>query len=280
MTPLTTLSRRIALVVLGLLPCGAVAYGPTWATKDEAKCQQAVGKSLGKEVAAHAKCIAKCAAGFAGGRIASFGECAPPYGGATAVCVERVLAKSMAGIVARCADDATGKASCPTCYGGPGADCRLPGGFGAWGQGAYGPVQGARAVLESWVFLGVFCGDVTTDTAAQATCRQAAMMGIGKLWGALDKCTARCRDAQWKGKSPANDAMGVCTSTGASFPPTDAATAACFAKAIAKFQSGYAAACGAANEQAPSCAPMTAEARANFIAAVADQFDWWTFCGR
>ncbi len=88
---------------------------PDQLTTLEAKCQDAVAKTLAKFVGAKSKCYAKCEAAEAAGKLPP-NSCNPPVAAdpKTAACVDKAEGKSVAGIDKACAPP---KGESPECYG-------------------------------------------------------------------------------------------------------------------------------------------------------------------
>lgn len=238
--------KRTGLAILGaaamsLVASHALAQFPpaTDPTKDEQKCETAVGKATSGEVSGISKCTSKC---FKDGRKTSgpYTDCTFPYAGATSVCVndsvKGPLAKASASIGKACTD-APGKDRCPECYQAQGPN------MCSQGQPRVGVVNALTGATAS----SVFCTEAGGNTPSKevAKCEDAVSKNSVKFVGALNKCYAKCFTNEMGGKI----APGSCNAG----TPSDPATADCVGKARTKNTDGINKACFIAPAQAPSC---------------------------
>lgn len=204
-----TLGVLAALV--GSVPVHALDPGDSF-TRDEQRCQDAVSRALGQFLRRKATCVAKCDKAQFGDAF-SLADCLPPFGGATAACIARAETKARDRMTRKCIDPiARGQDSCPECY--AGADCAT---F------RDSQVAQAAAAFDSVLPL-VFCSG-SFPLAPQARCRQRVLRALGTLAAATAKCLAKCRAAEFQGKTD-----GSCDSGSV----TDAKTRACIDRAAAK----------------------------------------------
>lgn len=219
----------VAGVVLGL----GLAPAQAQLSKDESKCQTGGAGAIAKFVGAKQKCITKCEAGARKGSNPAT-DCSPPYGGATATCINDPLkgaeAKAVAAFQKACSKD------CPECY--SGGNCTTE---------ANNRVTSTEAQIDALVSV-IYCDDSASPdqlTTLEAKCQDATAKTLAKFVGAKSKCYAKCEAAEASGKLPPNSCN----------PPTaaDAKTAACVQKAEGKSAAGIDKACAAPKGESPEC---------------------------
>jgi len=211
------------LIVLPLfLRAGAAYAGLGTISAPEAQCQQAVAQSLGKLAVARAQCAVKCDQNAVKGKEPA-SDCTAPYAGAMFACLNDADGKAAAGMQKKCAT------ACPTCY--AGGDCAT---FESSIVGLVDNTLNLQAPI-------VFCGGTTGLTPTEVRCRQTTAIAATKFAAALSKCYAKCHQLEVKTTIP----LGLCTPP----MPLEPGTAACKAKAIAKYSAMVVAKCS----DAPSC---------------------------
>lgn len=206
--------------------------GTGWATHDpditdaEFKCQQAQSKAAGKFVGAKAKCVSKCLANFwKDPMLTPESDCLPPYGGATAQCVnDTVLFKKgaenkYAASIKKACDPITKPGTeCPSCF-------DALGGTAGCGDAGYAgfQVQNIENQVDSFV-PGVGCERAGADKDEQK-CQTNTAKALSKLVGSVNKCYDKCFKNAHKG-------IG---SAAACYPPaSEMLTVACIQKADTK----------------------------------------------
>jgi hypothetical protein len=205
-------------VAFALCAAGAPAFAQTTPdTKDALKCQTGQSKATAKFVGAKAKCAQKCLSA-ARKTMGPYTDCTPPYGGATATCIQDPVkgaeAKARASIGKACAKD------CPDCYANDTpSNCPNGAGFVATAEGNVDTVGPLVYCLEN--------GGMT-PTKEQGKCEDGVAKALTKYVGSFGKAVSKCVTNEFNGKIGA----GSCTFTGTTVP--DAATQAALDKAQGK----------------------------------------------
>jgi len=221
------------------------------AGKDELKCEAGTSSALAKFVQAKGKCIQKC---LDGQRKSSgpYDDCRPPYGGATASCIEDV--KKGAEPKARAAIAKACEKACPACYD-AGGNCPDGAGF----------VGGVEDNVDGTAGL-VYCLEAggTTPTKQQAKCEDGVAKSLTKFTGSKSKCYDKCVEKEFKGKIPA----GSCT-TGS---PADEDTQQCIDKAEGKAAESIDKVCEVSGAK-PACYGPARDSGSEWVATVENLVD-------
>jgi hypothetical protein len=174
----------------------------------EYDCMKAHTYYGGKFIAGKLKCVTRCLAYFQKG-ITPENDCLPPYGGDTALCIEKYEIKVAAKLVDKC--DVGAGADCPECYS---AGC---------GQSqAEDAVAAFEGQVDSFV-PGVFCERAGADKYEQR-CQVYTGRTIAKHFHQTQKCYTRCL----------TDARSGGDVTTCMPPPSDGEALECFAKIEAR----------------------------------------------
>ena len=229
-------------------------------TDDESKCQLKASLSIAKFIFKKANCVDACQK-KAFKNPAVLPDCAPPYGGATAGCVQSAEGKYAGLIQSKCGPD------CPECY--SGGNCQA---------NADAKIATAEAHVDA-LLADVFCDDSgSTDglTIAEFKCQRSVRKFATKFVADKMKCLAHCRKGEHKGKV----AVGDCDP-----PAADPKTQLCIAKREARWAARIDGKCEAAvkpSADEPECGPYPANDGAAWIAAEeaeVDQQDADFHCG-
>jgi hypothetical protein len=176
-------------------------------TKPEAKCQQTVAKQLAKIVTKRTACILKCDK-----KTPQDATCLPPYGGTTLECLQKIDAKALEALAAKCVSDGSDTDSCPECYEAGTAVCA--------------DVSANVDLLEMGVDAvadEIFCDDGGSGddlSKTESKCRRAFAPALAKYVATSAGCYAKCVKREAKGKTD-----GTCDPV-----PTDTKTYACLLK--------------------------------------------------
>lgn len=207
-------------------------------TDAEFKCMASLSKGAGKFVGSKAKCVSKCLQNFWKGQGSNL-DCAPPYAGTTAECVnDTVLDKKGAEDkfrdAIRKACDPTFKpgTDCPECY--SGGDCSNSG-------EATNRVQTVEGQVDSFV-PGVACEQAGADVAEQK-CQLNTAKVLSKHVASINKCYDKCYS---------NARKGTITFASCVTPPSDPTTSLCLSKASGKAIAGIDKKC---NQVVPNANP-------------------------
>jgi len=185
---ITTITALTFATTLALL---AATGGPARAidNKDELYCQLHASLNIGKFISKKMKCIDGCwKRAFVDPPSAS--DCAPPYAGKTAGCVQSIEGKTGGAIQSDCNKD------CPECY--TGGDCMTD---------ADTKIADAEAHVEA-VTADVFCDDSASGdglTLSEFKCQRTVNKSLAKFAAKKLKCYAKCRKGEFRGKIPAGD---------------------------------------------------------------------------
>ena len=229
--------RRLRVAALiGMLAGSANAQAPTAL---ELKCQLKSATAEAKFVKGKYKCVSKCWYEYwHSGSMSSFDDCLPPYGGVTALCindtiygVKGVENKFSAAILKACTPPPTRE--CPECY--SGGDCNAE---------AASRVAAAEDGIDAFV-PGIVC-ERDTAMPQEQWCQRGVMKALAKLFGAQQKCYAKCQSNAFKGLLPASACQPY---------PSDPTTATCVNIAETKTASAINKICNDAEvpHSAPEC---------------------------
>ncbi len=241
----------IVLAGLALAPALALADSPgrpPGITATECKCQTATGKAQGKFAQSKQKCLTKCQQGARKGKNPQ-SDCAAPYAGTTATCVQKAEAKAEAAETkGNCAKD------CPECY--SNGNCTADG---------VTRTMNTESQIDVLVPV-VYCSPAPTDKN-EVKCQDTQAAEAAKFASAKAACYAKCRDAECKGKA----ASGSCTP-----PASDAKTVACIQKVESKCVANVDKKC---TGHTPSCSTFTSGTQlCNAIESAVDSGDSSTYC--
>lgn len=190
---------RVVVAVVGLM-CAAHAETTTQISKDEFRCQSAVRAALAKQAASHARCVQQCEndAAKTGG---PYADCAAPYGGATARCLNDgggaaghgAENRSLATMLARCPEDGA-KDSCPESYEHT---------FGSCAQMAATRVSDDHGTFSLFT-SAVVCEHPNLASDPEAKRKMRCIRAVAKAavaeFGAITKLFEKCNAAIVKGK--------------------------------------------------------------------------------
>ncbi len=205
-------------LVAGLLGLVARTAQAQMLSPLEFKCQLKTAASDAKFVSGKFKCVTHCWYDYwHSGSMSSYADCLPPYGGATALCIDDTILgvkgvenKYAATVLKACTPAPT--RDCPECY--SGGDCAAA---------ASDLVSTREGEVDSFV-PAVFCERATAMPQEQ-WCQEGVARVIAKLVAAEQKCYAKCEQNAFKGLIPSSSCL----------PPTsDATTGACISAAEAK----------------------------------------------
>ena len=208
-----SIARRLLAVGVVVL-FGGAGHAQTL-TALELKCQLKSTQAEAKFVQGKFKCVSKCWYEYwHSGSMSPFDDCLPPYGGATALCINDALkgveTKFSAAIVKACTPPPT--RDCPECY--SGGDCAAE---------ASSRTTSVESGVDSFV-PGIFCERATAMPQTQ-WCERGVAKVLSKLVSAEHKCFAKCQSNAFKGLVSAS----ACQPS-----PSDPTTAACVSAAVAK----------------------------------------------
>ena len=209
----------VALIVLSSV---ATASRAQTLTPLELKCQLGASKAEAKFVQGKLRCVQRCWYDYwHSGSMSSYADCLPPFGGATALCIDDTIAglkgvenKFSYSILKVCAKP-TGT-DCPECYSGGDCDAEASTRPADVGSGLDGFVP------------GIYCERATAMPQEQK-CQYNVSKQLAKLVNEIQKCYAKCQSNAAKGLFP----VSACQP-----PASDIPTDTCLLKAQAKSQSG------------------------------------------
>ena len=209
------------------------ATGPsTPATRQQLRCQTGTGRILARFARAKTRCVAKCLAMArrAGG---PFTDCSPPYGGATAACIEDpekgAEAKARAKIARACSKD------CPSCYA-TGGNCPEGASFVAEAESRFDTLAPRIFCLEA---------GGSAPTKQEARCEDVVSKTLAKFLASKTRCVGRCVSSAFKGK--------IAVATCAAGAVTDPTTQECITKAESKAVAAIDEACAPGTGVSPAC---------------------------
>ena len=228
---MNNVKRSVMLAGAASLLIVPLAFGQ--ATDAEFKCESKATQGSTKFVGAKAKCVIKCLQGFWKG-LNPETDCAPPYAGATAVCVSDPLkgaeAKFVANTRKNCDPAFKPGTDCPECYNG--GDCT---------QYAEDYMQTIEGQVDSFV-PGVGC-ELAGATPAEQKCQTNTAKALAKQSAGVVKCYTKCF---------ANAHKGI-GSAAACFPATESVTVACIAGVVGKTVASVNKLCGDIGASPDNC---------------------------
>jgi hypothetical protein len=259
-------------VAAGLCFAGshAMAQDANEYTRDEQRCEGAMGKALAKEVKGISKCVNRCLKGQRAELVPDYASCLmlPP----TDPCITDALrgpgAKAALKIGKKC-DPALGK-DCPACF----STSSVPLGPISCSDGS--PMPERTQTLALGTGLTFYCLEASnmTPTTDEAKCEDTAVKEAVKYVAAITKCTDKCTKNIIAGKiasdacAPANGAPGII--------PSDPAAFACIMKATDKFSLNIGQKC--TGDGVPSCYPAVLDLWQTVLGTVQD-VGQFVFCG-
>ena len=240
-------------------------------TKDEQKCEGAMGKALGKEVKGISTCVSKCIKAQRKAVAPDYSTCLSlaPTDPCIVDAVKGPKAKAIVSIGKKC-DPGLGK-DCPFCF--PNSTVPLGPISCSTGQ----PMPNRTQDLSLATGLSFYCVEAgaMTPTPEQAKCEDTAVKEAVKYVGKLTKCTDKCTKNAQAGKiaydacAPANGAPGT--------TPSDVATQECIVKATDKFADKINGVCfGAAK---PACYPADPTDLVSLTFTIVQNEGQYIFCG-
>lgn len=196
-------------------------------TKDELRCELAMGSALTKWQEDAGKCISRCEK-RASSLNSGYAECEFPYAGATAECLAKVDAKVVPAVTKKCVG------SCPACYVDASGSCM---------QRAEDALADAQGKFDSAV-PGVACEDLPSTQKLEGKCMGQLGTSLGKLIKDLLKCYGKC----YKKAQQLDVAAASCVP-----PASDSITDACVSAAKSKALADVAKRCTPPDGAAPAC---------------------------
>ena len=248
----------LAAGALCLVASPAMSQDASDYTKDEQKCEGAMGKALGKEVQCISKCVSKCLKAQRKAVSPDYSSClslsptdpciVAPGGDSRAP-----KAKAEVAIGKKC-DPALGK-DCPFCF----PNSSVPSGPISCSTGQ--PMPNRTQGLTLATGLSFYCVEAgaTTPTPEEAKCEDTAVKEAIKFVDVAQQVHRQVHEGHQKGTIAATDCAPANGAPGTT--PNDPDAQACIAKALTKMQDKVNGVCvGAAN---PSCYPGQTRAAAS-----------------